>query len=61
LIEKKSFSETDLVEVNADNAFLGVGIVVSDSGRDRRYRYKVFLFEGQYESWFADWELSQLF
>jgi len=61
LIEKKSFSETDLVEVNADNAFLGVGIVVSDSGRDRYYRYKVFLFEGQYESWFADWELSQLF
>jgi hypothetical protein len=61
LIEKKSFLETDLVEVNADNAFLGVGIVVSDSGRDRYYRYKVFLFEGQYESWFAAWELSHLF
>jgi hypothetical protein len=49
------FRETDLVEVFADGADLGIGMIIGS--RIDLYCYQVFLFKGNYSSWFAECEV----
>ena len=59
--DRKLFLETDLVEIIADNAHLGIGMIIFHEGKDPIYEYEVFVFAGQYKTWFADWELHPIF
>jgi hypothetical protein len=51
------FRETDLVEVVADNADLGIGMIINH--RYDYYCYEIYLFKGNYSCWFAEGEVFE--
>ena len=55
------FKESDLVEVIADNAILGPGMVIGVIERESYSLYRVFLFKDQYDCLFESWEVYPLF